>query len=220
MKIVAEDKIVDQRIEELVAEWEANKPIQGNIKADTAMNTINIFEGRLVRLQEEYDLVCRAKDALDLDSSRDDRLGPVVEELRDLKAVWTALSGVWAQIAEIREMSWSTIQPRKLRQLLDGLLTSTKEMPSRMRQYSAFEFVQDTIRTHLKTNVIVSELKSEALRDRHWRQLFKILKSSQGLSSLTLGQVYDLDLKRNEVLIKEVIVQASGEVSRHRVIPH
>lgn len=38
------------------------RPIQGNIKADTAMNTINIFEGRLLRLQEEYDLVCRAKD--------------------------------------------------------------------------------------------------------------------------------------------------------------
>lgn len=105
-------------------------------------------------------------------------------------------------------------QPRKLRQLLDGLLASTKDMPSRMRQYSAFEFVQDTIRVHLKTNVIISELKSEALRDRHWRQLFKILKSSQGLSSLTLGQVYDLDLKKNEVLIKEVITQASGEVSR------
>jgi dynein heavy chain 1 len=85
-------------------------------------------------------------------------------------------------------------------------------MPSRMRQYSAFEFVTDTIRSHLKTNSIIAELKSEALRDRHWRQLFKILKSSQGLSSLTLGQVYDLDLKRNEVLIKEVITQAAGEV--------
>jgi dynein heavy chain 1 len=85
-------------------------------------------------------------------------------------------------------------------------------MPSRMRQYSAFEFVTDRIRSHLKTNSIIAELKSEALRDRHWRQLFKILKSSQGLSSLTLGQVYDLDLKRNEVLIKEVITQAAGEV--------
>lgn len=81
-----------------------------------------------------------------------------------------------------------------------------------MRQYSAFEFVQNTIRAHLKTNVIVSELKSEALRERHWRQLFKILKSSQGMASLTLGQIYDLDLKKNEVSIKEVITQAAGEV--------
>lgn len=34
----------------------------------------------------------------------------MMEELRDLKAVWTALSGVWAQIAEVREMNWATVQ--------------------------------------------------------------------------------------------------------------
>ena len=104
------------------------------------------------------------------------------------------------------------LQPRRLRQQLDGLLVSTKDMPSRMRQYSAFEYVQETIRVLLKTNTIISELKSEALRERHWRQLFKILRSSQGFSGLTLGQVYDLDLKRNEKLIRDVITQAAGEV--------
>lgn len=30
---------------------------------------------------------------------------------------------------------------------------------------------------------------------------------------MTLGHVYDLDLKKNESLIKEVIIQAQGEVS-------
>jgi hypothetical protein len=30
---------------------------------------------------------------------------------------------------------------------------------------------------------------------------------------MTLGHVYDLDLKKNETVIKEVIVQAQGEVS-------
>lgn len=29
---------------------------------------------------------------------------------------------------------------------------------------------------------------------------------------MTLGHVYDLDLKKNETLIKEVIFQAQGEV--------
>lgn len=82
-----------------------------------------------------------------------------------------------------------------------------------MRQYSAFEYVQDTIRSLLKTNSIISELKSDALRERHWRELFKILRSSQGLANLTLGQVYDLDLKRNESLIKNVITQAGGEMA-------
>ena len=29
---------------------------------------------------------------------------------------------------------------------------------------------------------------------------------------MTLGHVYDMDLKKNESLIKEVIIQAQGEV--------
>ena len=35
---------------------------------------------------------------------------------------------------------------------------------------------------------------------------------------MTLGHVYDMDLRRNENLIKEVIIQAQGEV-RHYVNP-
>lgn len=83
MKIVAEDKILDGRIEETLAEWEANKcvpsrnvdcailwltscllhrPIQGQVKAEQAMNTINIFEARIAKLQEDFDLIRRAKD--------------------------------------------------------------------------------------------------------------------------------------------------------------
>lgn len=178
LKIVAEDKIVENKINDIMAEWEQTRPVQGNMRADTAMNVINVFEGKLNRVQEDYDLVCRAKEALDLELTRHTRLEPVFEELRDLKAVWTALSGIWAQINELREIMWASVQPRKLRGQLDGLLNSTKDMPTRMRQYAAFEYVQDTLRSLLKSNAIISELKSEALKDRHWKQLFKVLRMS------------------------------------------
>ncbi|KAF8592026.1 dynein heavy chain protein 1 [Ramaria rubella] len=220
LKIVAEDKIVENKIGDILQEWEQTRPVQGNMRADTAMNTINVFEGKLTRIQEEYDLVCRAKEALDLELVRHTRLEPVFEELKDLKAVWTALSGIWSQIGELRESAWATVQPRKLRQHIDGLLTSTKEMPTRMRQYAAFEYVQDVLRGLLKSNVIVGELKSEALKERHWRQLFKVLRlpAAVNLSQMNLGHVYDLDLKKNETLIKEVIIQAQGEMALEEYI--
>ncbi|KAI9572626.1 dynein heavy chain and region D6 of dynein motor-domain-containing protein [Boletus coccyginus] len=220
LKIVAEDKIVENKINDILAEWEQTRPVQGSMRADTAMNTINVFEGKLNRVKEEYDLVCRAKEALDLELTRHTRLEPVFEELKDLKAVWTALSGVWSQIGELREMSWATVQPRKLRQQIDGLLSSTKDMPTRMRQYAAFEYVQDVLRGLLKSNSIISDLKSEALKDRHWKQLFKVLRlpSQISLPVMTLGNVYDLDLKKNESLIREVIIQAQGEMALEEYI--
>lgn len=182
LKIVAEDKIVENKINDIIQEWEQTRPVQGSMRADTALNTINIFEGKLTRVQDDYELVCKAKEALDLELIRHTRLEPVFEELRDLKAVWTALSGVWNQIGELREMVWATVQPRKLRQQLDGLLSSTKEMPTRMRQYAAFEHVQDVLRGLLKSNTLIGELKSEALKDRHWKQLFKVLRVPSQIS--------------------------------------
>ncbi|TIC08181.1 hypothetical protein E3Q16_00047 [Wallemia mellicola] len=215
LKIDAEDKIVRNKIEEITKEWEDNKPIQGNIRADQAMNTINIYGSRVEQLKSQYDLVFRAKEALDLEHMNDDRLEPVLEELKDLRAVWTALSGVWDQIAEIKETTWASLQPRKLRSSLEGLLNSTNEMPSRMRQYSAFEFVQDTLRSYLKLNSTISDLRSEALHDRHWNQLFKSLKINRVYSpnNMTLENIYDIDLKRNESLIRDVITQAAGEMA-------
>jgi dynein heavy chain 1, cytosolic len=179
LKIVAEDKIVENKIADLLQDWEAKRPVQGNLRYDTAINTINVFEGRLNRVQEEYDLVCRAKEALDLELIRHSRLEPVFEELRDLKAVWTALSGIWSQISELREVSWASVQPRKLRQNIDSLLSSTKEMPTRMRQYAAFEFVQESLRGLIKSNILVADLKSEAMKERHWKLLMKNLNAPQ-----------------------------------------
>jgi dynein heavy chain 1 len=94
-----------------------------------------------------------------------------------------------------------------------------------MRQYAAFEYVQETVRALSKANPLVAELKSEALRERHWAKLYKALRMPSSFSAtscvhhldyanhrMTLGQVYDLDLKRNETLIREVTLQAQGEV--------
>ena len=215
VKILAEDKIVQNRISETTTEWEANKPIQGTLTADVAMKAVNEFESRVNRLKEQSDMVGKAKEALDLETSKDERLVPVLEEIRDLKAVWMALSGIWSQIDDMRDTVWSSVQPRKLRQQLDLLLSTTRDMPSRMRQYAAFEYVQDVLRQRLKSNIVISELKSDALRERHWRRLFKVLKvASQYVpSSLTLGTVWDLDLKRNDAAIKEIVVQAQGEMA-------
>ncbi|KAI9494709.1 dynein heavy chain [Zychaea mexicana] len=215
MKIVAEDKVVEQKIRDICAEWEKSKPVQGDIKPDIATNTLSIFEGRVTRLKEEYDMVCRAKEALDLEQTSEARLDPVLEELRDLKSVWTALAKVWQSLYEIRDTPWSSVVPRKVRQSVDELVNSTKEMPNRMRQYAAYEYVQETLRQLLRVNPIVSDLKSEALRERHWRQVFKALKVEGRftLSEMTIGHLWDLDLKRNEQLVRDVILQAQGEMA-------
>lgn len=82
--------------------------------------------------------------------SGEERMAVVLEELQDLRGVWSELSRVWAQIDEIRDKPWLSVQPRKLRQQLDGLLAALKELPARLRQYSSYEYVKKLLQGYTK----------------------------------------------------------------------
>ena len=61
--------------------------------------------------------------------------------------------------------------------------------------------------------MLVTELKSEALKERHWKQLMRKLRVNWVLTELTLGQVWDVDLQRNEGIVKDIIMVAQGEMA-------
>ncbi|GAM24388.1 hypothetical protein SAMD00019534_075630 [Acytostelium subglobosum LB1] len=215
-KILAESKSISDRIKEFVDDWTNSKPLQGNIKHSTALETIKIFEGRLVRLREEHDRLRKAKAALDLEqgpAGEDDRLAPVEEEMQDLKAVWVELAATWHEIDNLRETSWSAVVPRKVRKSLEDTLQKLKNLPNRIRMYSAFEHAQNTMKALLKANAIITDLHSEAIKERHWKTLKKRLNTNWIFTELTLGHIWDSDLVRNEFVYREVITAAQGEIA-------
>ncbi|EEY14801.1 dynein heavy chain [Verticillium alfalfae VaMs.102] len=214
-KITAQDKHISDKIAEITAQWNEEKPVSGTIKPDHASATLASFETKLSELQNESEMVGKAKEALDLPANVDNSLAAVLEEVHDFQSVWSNLSTIWSSLNETKETLWTAVQPRKVRSKIDDLLKSTKEMPSRMRQYAAFEHVQSILRGYLKVNSLLSDLKSEAIRDRHWTKIYKQIRPGKRYSpvSLTLGDVWDLNLVATEVIVKDIIAQAQGEMA-------
>lgn len=54
-KIIEEEKVIDQKIKDLASDWNQNKPLGGNIKYTTALDTLKMFEGRISKLKTEYE---------------------------------------------------------------------------------------------------------------------------------------------------------------------
>ncbi|XP_076178666.1 dynein heavy chain, cytoplasmic isoform X5 [Ptiloglossa arizonensis] len=218
MKIVAEDKAVEIRTTDFFSDWERVKPVEGHLRPDDALQQLQLFESKFARLKEERDNVAKAKEALELQepggvSTSEDRMQVVFEELQDLRGVWSELSKIWVQIDETREKPWLSVQPRKLRQQLDTMMAQLKELPARFRQYSSYEYVRKMLQSYTKVNMLIVELKSDALKERHWKQLTKQLRVNWVLSELTLGQVWDVNLQKNEGIVKDIILVAQGEMA-------
>ncbi|KAL7268764.1 dynein heavy chain [Rhizina undulata] len=214
-KIVAEDKVVTNKINNIIAEWNEQKPVSGTIAPEDASHTLSTFETKLTQLKSESEMVSKAKEALDIPAGPDNVLVSVLEEVHDFKSVWSALSTIWKSLNDLRDTPWSSVITRKIRQGLESLINMTKDMPSRMRQYAAFEHIQNVLRNFVKVNSLLAEMKSEAVRERHWNKIFKALKPGKRvyLSSLTLGTVWDLNLTASEAVIKDIIAQAQGEMA-------
>ncbi|PWA00630.1 hypothetical protein BB558_003315 [Smittium angustum] len=213
MQISAEATSVSSKVNDLCEKWEKQKPTEGSIPHSQALEVLGIFETKMNKLKEEVEQVNKAKLALGLQSGDTKVLEPVIDELRDLKSVWSALSVVWAEINELKEMPWASVVPRKLRMRLDALKEQGKNMTDKVRQYSAFKFMYNYILTLSKHVSIVSDLKSDALKDRHWRQLFKNLGiSARSLTEITLGFVWSFDISKNESVIRDVVTIAQGEM--------
>ena len=214
-KILAEDKIVSEKVSNVIASWNDEKPISGNIPPNEASATLRSFETRLTNLRSESDMVFKAKEALNLPGSSDTALAAILEEVHDFMSVWAALSTIWNSLNDLRDTLWTSVQPRKLRQSIDNLIKMTRDMPSRMRQYAAFEHIQSVLRQLLKVNPLLSDMKSEAVRERHWVKIYKALRPGKRYSqvSMNLGDVWDLQLATSEAVIRDIVTQAQGEMA-------
>ena len=51
---------------ELLSDWDRGKPVAGHLKAEDALRSISIFEGKFQRLQEDRSNLVKAKEALEL----------------------------------------------------------------------------------------------------------------------------------------------------------
>ncbi|VDP11035.1 unnamed protein product [Soboliphyme baturini] len=210
-KIKKEDEVVKSRTTELLSEWDRQKPNEGSQKPDLALQSLSVYEHKLMRLKEDADNIIKAKEALELPetvhvSPLHERLCASIEELNDLKNVWNAMKPLHQAIDEIREKSWVSVQPKKLRQSIDALLNQMRELPSDYRNYESYDYVKMLLQGYAKMNILVIELKSETLKERHWKQLMKQLKVNWVLSELTLGQ-------KHEATIKDIILVAQGEMA-------
>ena len=113
----------------------------------------------------------------------EEKLAVAMEELHDLRSAWAELTKIWEQIYELKEKPWISIVPRKIRQSLDSLLQQLKNLPTKLRQYAAYDHLQRVLKGYTKVRFYCCILKDHAFYKIHCVSLldFLVLKKKQWL---------------------------------------
>lgn len=167
-RILVEDSRHKSRMIDVLREWETLRPLRGNIMPRVALETLANLEIKLKHVLDDEIKLEKAKAILSLAIDPSGEVGAVndaLEELSDLREIWTSVIDPYAKLQVIRDMLWSSITPRKVRLSLEELLKELRSLPNRVRQYDAYTQLLDSVKQFVNGNAVLSELKTDALKE-------------------------------------------------------
>jgi dynein heavy chain 1 len=211
-RVSAEEKAAAKRATELTTDWQKDKPLRGNMPPSEALTLLAKFETNMNKAKTHQQNLVMAKDALGLEhTAENNAIAECLEELIDLKSVWEAVSKPHEQLQDIKDTLWSSAVMRKIRRALDDLLAEMRSLPNKIRQYDAYVTLHDEIKGYISGHSLLTDLKTEALKERHWKTILKQLNINLMYSELTVGELWQKGVLARKKEIGEILTVAQGE---------
>ncbi|KAJ3451774.1 dynein heavy chain [Anaeramoeba flamelloides] len=217
-KIEQEDQMLNRRYEKFLNNWKENKPLDGKIIPSMAIERLQTFEQKINDLKQDFEKLSLARESLNMFPGKEINFESISGELNNLKQVWNELTGIWKMLQTLKETPWTAVIPQKIRVSLDEQYSALRKLPKSVRQYDAYSHFSSIIKGFLRCNILIQDLRSEVMKERHWKQLQNKLNVTWKLNELTLGDIYDADLIKNEVIFKDVISIAGGELALEKFL--
>ncbi len=210
-RILAEEKVILEKVKEIETFWNNKKPYKADSTID-AINVLNMAEGMVKRIKEDYVKNCRAKEMLEMEFSDPNKLDSLEEDIKDLKEVWLCLNSIWSKMEKYRDMPFVAVIPDRIKNELQETLNEMGLLPNKLRQYEAYDIIKSKLNNLKKINNIISDLRTDAIKDRHWKHILSILNIRKNINEMILGDFWNAQLQKNERNLNEIIRNAEGEM--------
>ncbi|CCE82560.1 Piso0_002290 [Millerozyma farinosa CBS 7064] len=199
-------------IDLLVDEWSKFRPVSSTIRALEAIGILNKFETRLEDISNQRRLIIHVSDNLQIPFEDDSKYSFILEEIADLREVWTTLNDLSDNLTKINSFKWIDLQTHSLHQKLSELLMVARTLPPKVRRFSAFDELVNKIKQYLQNIAFISELKNSSLKERHWKLIRQNLNlDPMPYDSLTLSNIWELNFSLNSQFLRNIMTQASNE---------
>jgi dynein heavy chain 1 len=95
---------------------------------------------------------------------------------------------------------------------LDGCLEQMNEFPNKLRSHNVYDEYKANLMKYRKVNATLQELRSEAMKPRHWKVLMRKLKMTVKFNDMLLRDLWTADLMKHAKVVAEVLNEARGEL--------
>ena len=83
--------------------------------------------------------------------------------------LWTELDRVWSSIEKLRDLGLLIVKNKQIKDSHDEATKEFNALPVKLRSYEGFQKMKVRLAYYGKMNRLIMELKTDAMKDRHWK---------------------------------------------------
>lgn len=210
IKTVLETEILktSDLIEDTKRNWKSRKP-NSDASTGKVLVLLQNFEKQFRALKDTACSIKKAASMVNLPFILD--LAQEEQELSHLQNVWENIMQLDSSLKTIKSAKWDDFKVNDTKTKLEELILISRKLPEDTLRYPAFEHVLSDIKATLKLLPFLMLLKNGCLDESHWIELFEHILLKTPPPTISVGDVLELDLLKNEKYIKHILSNAEAE---------
>lgn len=157
----------------------------------------------------------RAEKLFNLTISNYSELYEVDNDLKELDKIYDLYIDVRDVMSGWAKTLWANLDIGALTKGMDVFATRLKKLPKELKQLPPYNVVAEKIISFKDSIPLFSDLKNEALRERHWKKLMDITGQTFDMNpeTFTLEKLFSMNLHAHTDSIGEMVNGAMKELS-------
>ncbi|XP_042636525.1 dynein axonemal heavy chain 10 [Orycteropus afer afer] len=208
-----------QQVEEFAKRFYSEGPGSVGEDLDKGMDLLGTFERELLRHERDRQELANAEKLFDLPITLYPELLQVQKEMSGLKLIYELFEGLKVAKEEWSQTLWINLNVQFLQEGIDGFLRSLRKFPRQVRSLSVAYYLEAKMKAFKDSIPLLLDLKHEALRDRHWKELMeKTGVFFEMTETFTLENMFAMELDKHADVLNEIVTAAIKEIAIEKAV--
>uniref|UniRef100_A0A8D1JL20 AAA+ ATPase domain-containing protein n=1 Tax=Sus scrofa TaxID=9823 RepID=A0A8D1JL20_PIG len=208
-----------QQIEDFAKRFYREGPGSVGEDLDSGVDLLATFEKELMRHEKNRQELANAEKLFDLPITMYPELLKVQKEMSGLKMIYELYDALKVAKEEWSQTLWINLNVQFLQEGIEGFLKSLRKLPRHVRNLSVAYHLEAKMKAFKDSIPLLLDLKHEALRDRHWKELMeKTGVVFEMTETFTLENMFAMELHKHKDVLNEIVTSAIKEIAIEKAV--
>lgn len=209
----------DVRNHQFREDFRKKAPFKFEIGQEKAYELIDAVHVDVLSMENESKAIKTSCELFELNIPVYKAIADCRRDIGMLKSVWDVVSLVTYMFEEWRGTLWTEIDTDAMENRCRDLAKELRRMDKEIKGWDVYNGLDQMVKDMITSLRAVGELRSNAIRDRHWKQLMKTTGVTFVLTKeMKFQDLLSLQLHKYEDDVKTIVDRATKELAMEKVL--